>query len=153
MTWWRWNNEEKFWQPTLVPPDAAFVVGDHTRLLPVGSARHWALLTADAAATVNGRPCLPIEILDDRDEVRLTGDHFCLSTHSPADPLAFSAATAANRNVRCARCQSDLLEGDRVVRCGHCRAYHHASCESYDARCQKCGLPMSGPAWMPDPVS
>lgn len=152
MMWWRWNSDQKCWQPTLVPPDAAFVVSDHTRLLPVSSGRHWALLTADRAASVNGRPCLPIEILDDRDEVRLDGEHFCLSTQSPADVVAFDAAPNAKK-ICCAKCLSHLAHGDRIVRCPNCHSHHHASCWSCDSRCLKCGLPTSGALWAPDPLN
>ena len=153
MMWWRWNEDDKCWQPTLVPPRAPFSVNDHARLIPINDARHWALLSAGAAASVNGRPCLPIEILDDRDEVRLAGEHFCLSTESPAEVVAFDTATSARKTIRCARCQGDLVEGDPIVRCARCRAHHHASCWSYDTRCLKCGLPTSGAPWAPEPLN
>lgn len=153
MMWWHWDKDDKCWRATLVPPRAAFDVGHRSRVLPFGGAHHWALLTTDPSATVNGRACLPFEVLNDRDEISLAGERFSLSEQSPAEVVAFDAKTNATKKLRCPRCLSGLVDRDQIVRCPRCGAHHHASCWSYDAQCQKCGLPTSASAWIPDPLN
>jgi hypothetical protein len=149
MMWWRWDDEASCWQPTLVPPTGPFEVSRGARLIPVRSGRRWALL-ADSTARVNGLPCLPLEVLDDRDEIRVSGEHFVFSTHSPPEVVSVTDST---RKMRCARCLGGLVEGDPIVRCPNCRAHHHASCWTYDVRCQKCSCPADGAPWVPPPLN
>jgi hypothetical protein len=146
--WWRWDENDKCWRPTLVPSESAFRVSDEAQLIPVG-ARGWALLAADGVK-VNGLPCLPIEILVDRDEVYVAGAHYCFSQLSPPEVVAF---VSDKKSIRCARCLERLVDGDQIVRCPSCRAHHHATCWTYDARCQKCPLPTDGAVWIPDSLN
>ena len=148
MIWWRWDDKGKCWQASLVPSEAPFRVSDEARLIPVNGTRRWALLAGDGAR-VNGLPCLPIEILDDRDEVCIAGQRYLFCGQSPPEVVTFSS----DKKIRCARCLGRLVEGDQIVRCPRCRAHHHAPCWPYDARCQKCTFPTDGPPWVPEPLN
>ena len=149
MIWWRWDDDGMCWRPSLVPPDSAFSIGDTARLIPVAGARRWALLAGDDAR-VNGLPCLPLEILDDHDEVRIAGERYYFSAQSPPEVVTFADET---KKVRCARCLGRLAGGDQIVRCPGCRAHHHAGCWTYDTRCQKCATPTDGRLWVPESVN
>ena len=148
MIWWRWDEKEKCWRPTLVPPAAAIDVGAMARLIPAGT-RRWALL-ASGGVTVNGRPCLPMEILEDRDEVCVAGERYSFGALSPPEVITIGGD---DRRIRCARCLDRLRDGDPVVRCPRCRAHHHASCWRYDVHCQKCECPTDGALWTPDSLN
>jgi hypothetical protein len=145
--WWRWDKEERCWKETAVSPSASFRVDAEACLISVGRGQQWALLSGPRA-TVNGLPCLPLEILPDRDEVSIAGEHYCFSEHAAATALAFAGD---HRRIRCARCLGRLVDGDQIVRCPRCRAHYHATeCWTYDARCQKCSCPTTHAAWVPD---
>jgi hypothetical protein len=143
--WWHWDNEGNSWQPAILGRNAPFSVGDAAEVVPVPGTRHWALL-AHHGAKVNGLPCLPIEVLADRDEVHIEREHYCFSAQAPPEVVTFDGRKA----VRCARCLGRLAGGDQVVRCSGCLAHHHASCWTYHVRCQKCESPTDGRLWVPD---
>lgn len=149
MLWWQWDDEARCWRPTLVRPAVSLHLNGHARLVPLSDARRWALLASDGA-TVNGVPCLPLEVLDDRDEVSIAGARYVFSAHAPAEVAAFASE---GKTIRCARCLGLLVDGDQVVRCPACRAHHHASCWSSGARCQKCPLLTDGALWVPGPLN
>lgn len=149
MTWWSWDKEARCWRSSLVHANAPFGVNGHARLIPLNGTRRWALLARDGVR-VNGRPCLPIQILGDRDEIAIDEEHFCLSLQSPPAVVEFRANT---KNIRCARCLGRLKDGDEIVRCPGCGAHHHGACWTYDARCQQCTFRTDGSAWVPDPVT
>ena len=149
MIWWRWNVEGTCWQPTLVPPDAPFRVGDEARLIPVSGTRRWALLARDGAK-VNGLPCLPFEILEHQDEVRIAGERYCFSAQTAAEVVTF---VGTHKKIRCARCLGRLADGAPIVRCPRCGAHHHAPCWTYDTRCQKCPSPTDEALWIPESLN
>lgn len=149
MVWWRWDDESRCWRPTLVTLDAPFRVSDFARLIPLTGTRRWALL-AGRGARVNGLPCLPMEILDDRDEVYIAGECYYFSAQSPPEVVT---CAGDKKKIRCARCLGRLVDGDQIVRCPGCRAHHHASCWTYDVRCQKCPFPTDGRLWVPNSLN
>lgn len=149
MIWWRWDDHGKCWRPTLVPPDVPYRLGDDARLIPVPGSRRWALLVGNGAR-VNGLPCLPFEVLDHRDEVRIAGGRYCFSAQTPAEEVAF---VDQNKKIRCTRCLGHLANGDRIVRCPRCRAHHHAACWTYDTRCQKCPAATDDALWVPESLN
>jgi hypothetical protein len=148
MIWWRWDDDGQCWRPTLVPP-APHVLDSAATLIPLSGARRWALLVR-GDARVNGRPCLPFEILDHQDEVRIAGERYCFSAQSPAEVVTFADG---NTRIRCARCLGRLADGDRIVRCPDCGAHHHQSCWTYDTRCQKCPSSTADAMWVPEPLN
>jgi hypothetical protein len=148
MIWWRWDSQQGCWQPTAVRQREPLDVNGGARLVPVAGGRRWGLLVG-GNATVNGRAALPLEILDDRDEIGIGGERHSFGAQSPAEVVAFGQAG----NVRCARCLGRLGDGDRVVRCPDCTAYHHAPCWTYDAGCQKCGFLTHAALPVPDPLN
>jgi hypothetical protein len=150
MIWWQWDDDGKCWRPTLVPPHGPWHLAERTAVvIPVTGTRRWALLAHDDAK-VNGLPCLPFEVLDDQDEVRIAGKQYCFSSQTPAEVVAF---VDENKNIRCARCLGRLVEGDRIIRCPGCRAHHHASCWSYDTKCQKCPSRTDDILWVPESLN
>jgi hypothetical protein len=148
MIWWSWDEEAQAWRAATPAPGEAFDAGSHLRLVQVRAGR-WALL-ARLNARVNGRPCLPLHILADRDEVAVAGGRFCISLQSQPALVSFRAGS---RKVRCARCLDQLCESDQAVKCPRCGAHHHAPCWTYDTRCQKCEFPTDGTWWTPEAVA
>jgi Prokaryotic RING finger family 1 len=144
--WWHWDDERKCWRPLLVPSPVPVHVRDCARLIPVNGGRRWALLAGDGVR-VNGLSPLPIQILGDRDEVRIGDECYYFSAQSPVEIVAFRGD---KKEVRCARCLARLADGTQIVQCPACRAHHHASCWTYDTRCQKCPFQTTGTPWMPD---
>jgi hypothetical protein len=143
---WQWDKEKRRWRALQLPADTPMGVPGGAQFIPLARGRQWALLARNGAK-VNGLPCLPLEILEDRDEVRIDGEHYCFSAQATAAVVSFGPAP---RRIRCARCLGRLAAGDRIVLCPRCSAHHHASCWTYDARCQKCPCPTTHTAWMPD---
>jgi hypothetical protein len=144
MIWWRWDAERKCWQPMIVPPAGPVDVAGGARLIPVGGKR-WALI-AGKGVRLNGLVPLPIEVLGDRDEIRIGDQYYAFGAQSPPEPVAFRGH---KKEVRCARCLGRLADGTEIVRCPACHAYHHASCWTYDTHCQKCPFPTAGNPWTP----
>ena len=56
------------------------------------------------------------------------------------------------KRVCCARCKSQLREGDAVVYCPACRAAHHEACFHYAPHCAMCPAPTEGFSWVPEPL-
>jgi hypothetical protein len=146
VTWWSWDNEGRLWRPTTTLADG-FDVAAQARLVPLRAGR-WALLSR-GPASVNGRPCLPLHVLADRDEVAVGGRRFCISLTSQAEVVSFRATS---RRVRCARCLGVLQDGDEIVECPRCRTHRHSPCWAYDTICQTCGFTTGAASWTPDPL-
>jgi hypothetical protein len=150
MTLWRWRRDIKRWEHEVLElrmSSAMFLNGCACLIaLPGGSVG----MFSHRGARVNGRECLPFEVLKDRDEISAGGDVWCLSTLAAALKTVFSKHKT---QLRCARCLGVLKEGETVSLCPSCRAHYHAiDCWTYDPVCAKCRHTTSGEPWVPDPL-
>jgi len=103
-------------------------------------------LLAPITVRLNGVPCLPIQILRDRDEISTPHHLYCFTTATAA-AVTFTGGCG---KMRCARCLGQLIDGESIVECPRCRAHHHADHWKYGPGCQKCNYPTTGPSWIPE---
>jgi len=150
MTLWFWRREAKCWERSVAETqmESGTFLNGCARIIPLPG-RSFGVLARNGVR-VNGRECLPFEVLSDRDEIFAGGEAWCLSTMAPAVEAMFGAGKT---QVRCARCLGALKEGEAVSVCPCCRAhYHGVDCWTYDPACAKCGHTTSGKPWVPDPL-
>jgi len=122
-------------------------IASRARVIPLPHRRACALLAREGV-TVNGLAALPIQLLNDRDEIRVDGEFFYFACDGvPQESVLQSAAP-----LRCARCLGDLENGDRVMRCPGCVAHHHPACWFEGNGCQKCQHPARSLVWKPEAV-
>jgi len=100
-------------------PAAGGVPLDGVARLVLAGGKTCVLLAAGDVA-VNGIPALPAVCLAERDEIRAGGQTYFLAAES------------------CARCNSVLAAGQRVIFCPSCRSVHHEECWGYAAQCAGC---------------
>jgi hypothetical protein len=104
-----------------IQPDAVLVS------LPDGN---WALLVR-GRAKLNGLAPLPLQVLNDGDEIRsldkLDQVHR-VSTAARSEPLAF---VPGKEEMSCGRCRARLAVDETVISCPSCRALYHAPCFDY----------------------
>jgi hypothetical protein len=136
---------EEGWEAAPVAPGAVVELGRGAALAAFPSGKGCALL-AGGGVRLNGNECLPIEVLADRDEVRVERATFYFSACSPAAETRF----AGGRKTRCPRCQSVLAEGEAVIACPACSAPHHPACWGYAPACGGCRAVTSDGGWTPD---
>ena len=119
----------------------------------------WLLLAAPhARVALNGdTPAAGIAVLRDRDAIRAGDESVFFAARDAAVVQVLEAATAADPDVRCARCSRRFAASARVVRCPACTALHHQddalACWTYAERCAACVEPASlepGPRWSPE---
>lgn len=130
------------------------------RIVPAGpdAARAAVLLlgSGDASVFLDGYPPLGAAVLADRAELAIAGERLEYRAFGTQVVAPFESVSG---DVRCACCQRVLAAGDRVLRCGACRAPFHEGprsdraappllCASYAAACTRCGqsLATSGDA-------
>jgi len=130
----------------LLAPEALAEFGRGACVMLLTPKRACALL-AQAGCKVNGVEPLPLRVLRDRDEIRAGGDVIYFSTDTRAEPAAF---VGAGKPVRCARCHSELQQGEQAVHCPGCGSVQHAECWSYAVTCASCKQATSGSTWTPE---
>ena len=147
MMMWQWAPVKKMWQASVVSAKRAFELDEAARVLPLPGGG--CALLAAAGVRLNGIPCLPIQVLADRDEIFTRNNTYYFSAESPAEAVPFQAG---GRRMRCARCLGWLMDGDAILKCPRCGAHHHAEHWPYAPGCQKCGYPTAGLLWVPEPL-
>lgn len=152
MMLWRWNDETEQWQGHPLETANPIPLGPGI-LLPVEKGRCCLLVQQGPNLMVNGFPSLPLRILKDRDEIRVTGQTVYFTTESPPQIALF---ISKGKDVFCGRCKGRMSEGELSVQCPGCGTSHHQkeglSCWSYDTRCSGCDQPTAGLSWQPEPL-
>jgi hypothetical protein len=147
---WNWSFEEQKWMPTQLEPATLTRITPQLWLVPQGKAR-CVLLSGDGVR-VNGVLTLPIQVLQDRDEIQLQDHVFYFSTESPAELGPFPNASEP---LPCGRCKGQMKAGDPAVQCSCGRWYHQTgelNCYTHDSVCA-CGRSTAGFTWLPEPLS
>ena len=147
MIMWKWVSVEKMWRMSLLSASAAVDLDETAQVVPVSSGG--CALLSRTGVRINGIPCLPIQVLADRDEIFARKNTYYFSAESPAEAVTFKAC---GRKMRCARCLGWLVDGDAILQCPRCNAHHHAEHWTYAPGCQKCGYPTAGLLWVPEPL-
>lgn len=145
MVLWGWDGEAARMRPADIEANVPIDIDGVARLLPLPPGRRCALLARESVR-VNGIRCLPLQILRDRDEIRVGNKIFYFSM----DSIPRVSRVHVNRTVRCARCLGCLATGDEVVRCPGCQAHHHPDCWRLGPGCQKCQHAADAVSWTPD---
>jgi hypothetical protein len=114
-------------------PAAGGVPLDGVARLVLAGGKTCVLLAAGDVA-VNGIPALPAVCLAERDEIRAGGQTYFLA----AERAAAVEFASGDSKTRCARCNSVLAAGQRVIFCPSCRSVHHEECWGYAAQCAGC---------------
>ena len=144
---WKWIPAEKMWRMSLLSSKPAFDLDEDTRVvqLPGGGCA----LLSKAGVRLNGMPCLPFQVLGDRDEIFTRNHVYSFTAESPAEVVPFKVN---ERRMRCTRCLGWLKYGDPVLKCPRCGAHHHAEHWTYAPGCPKCVYPTAGLLSIPDPL-
>jgi len=145
MMLWEWDSEAR-WRITRLPDKGPFRVSHDTEILALPSECKCVVLTR-GNALVNGCSALPLQVLNDRDELRVEGKLYYFSTQSPTEVVAFAKG---NDQIRCARCSVWLEDEDAVIYCSACKGAHHADCYSYAPECGSCRASTRGISWTPE---
>ena len=150
MILWTWQTEDQRWRPQAVAAGAELPLGDAARLWTAQDGG--ALLFAQPSVTVNGRSALPLNVIEDRDEIRVGSTTWCLSFDSAPIRERFHDAGQA---IHCARCQGPLADGEATILCPQCHARYHDGelrCWTYVSTCGRCRRSTAQRVWQPDPL-
>lgn len=146
---WEFDLDSVCWAPAQFgASDLQLAAGARLIHLPRGGCA----LLSRGGAVVNGLRPLPLVILSDRDEIQCGGRTFYFANDAAAAPAAF---VSQGRDLRCARCQSPMRDGEMSVQCPACHAHHHEACWNYERSpgCQLCQHPVAQFAWRPEQLS
>ena|ERR1019366_6305002 len=138
------------WEAREIGPDGALLQEGAARVVHLQ--RGTCVLLSRGRVVVNGIGPLPLMVLSDRDEIQCGDRTYYFSSDAAAESAVFRSA---GRELRCARCQGPLVDGEMSVQCPACQARHHESCWTYrqSPGCQKCKHPAAQFAWTPEQLS
>lgn len=149
---YRWDCEADAWQSIPLEKGQPLRLGA-ALFLAQSPGRHCLLLLNGAGVAVNGLPSLPLQVVADRDAIRIDGETVYFSAELPARPVAFPAL---EHDTFCSRCKGSMATGDAAIQCPRCSAWHHQTgtlaCWTYDAHCSSCDHPTRGTSWQPEPL-
>ena len=103
------------------------------------------VLLAAGDVLVNGGAALPAVVLEEGDEIRAGSQTYIMGPRMEG-PVE---CTAADSRTCCARCNSAVAAGERVLLCPACRAAHHPECWGYAPQCAGCGRHTAAAEWRP----
>lgn len=150
MMLWQWNEEAAAYAAEALHEGQAYPLSPAARLMPLRGGRCG--LLARGAATVNGLFVLPLQMLIDKDEIRVEGEMVYFSADAPAEAVAF---TTQEHAMACGRCKGKISEGELAVQCPLCGAWHHQTealaCWAEDAKCSGCERSTKRINWQPEP--
>jgi hypothetical protein len=150
MTIWRWDGKSEAWVAVALHTGQPCSLSPYALLVPLRGGRCG--LLARGEVIVNGLPAFPLKILADRDEIRAGGETVYFSADSPAEAVSFAAQ---EKEMACGRCKGKIKEGETVVQCPICAAWHHQTaalpCWTEDARCSGCDRSTQRINWQPEP--
>jgi len=141
---WRQSEDTK-WEAAPLPAKGSFALGEEAEVAMLRGGG--CVLLARSPARVNGSPCLPLTVLGDRDEIRVGGREYYISTESCATVTEF---VAGEKKVCCARCKAEVTGGERIALCPYCGSAHHEECWSYGPLCASCPQSTTGAGWRPN---
>ena len=147
-----WFQTDRAWNvfpleesPVALLPDSPVAISDVDTSDRVEAALHkrangaWLLFApAHSETRVNGLRFPGIRLLQDRDEIRVSGKTLFFSTERLASVEAYAGASKAF----CPRCRQEIANGTPAVQCPGCGVWHHENgdlnCWTYADHCALC---------------